>query len=146
MIIADKKFIINSSREKIWECVLKALMRCMSFEAMQFTNERAFSALLRLRIGFIALPMHVKVEIVNIEKFETIEAKIRAKGMGELIWFNQRVSFTLMAINKSKTEVTAEIVNERMALVLRTLLLWKVKNFARETLDRLEVLLRQWTT
>lgn len=145
MIIADRKFTINSPRERIWEYIIRALMRCMSFEGMQFTDERSFSAILRMKMGFITLPVRVKMEIIDIVKLESIVTTLQARGLGGLVWFNQKATFTLTTVDESKTEVASKMEAEGMAFLLRTLLLWKVKSFARETLDSLEVLLKQWT-
>jgi len=145
MIIANREFTIDSSRERIWECVVKALMRCMPFEGIQFADERTFSALLRVRIGSIALPMRVTIEIVDIEKLETIAANIKATGIWGLVWFNQKATFTLTTVEENNTEVTATIVAEGMAFLLRTLLLWKVKSFANDSLHSVERFLREWT-
>lgn len=145
MIIAERKFTINSSRERIWECIIKALMRCIPFEGMQFADERSFSAILRMKMGFITLPVRIKMEIIDMVKLESIVTTLQARGLGGLVWFNQKATFTLTTVDESKTEVASKMEAEGMAFLLRTLLLWKVKGFARETLDGLEVLLKQWT-
>jgi len=145
LIIADRKFTINSPRERIWEYIIMALMRCMSFEGMQFADERSFSAILRMKMGFITLPVRIKMEIIDIVKLESIVTTLQARGLGGLVWFNQKATFTLTTVDESKTEVASKMEAEGMAFLLRTLLLWKVKGFARETLDSLEVLLKQWT-
>ena len=57
---------------------------------------------------------------------------------------------TIVVFNKSDLspvdpEVTARLIAEDMAPLLRMFLLWKVKSFARDSLASMESLLRQWT-
>ncbi len=145
MIIADTKFVINSSRERIWECLIMALMRCIPFERMEFADERSFSALLKIRIGFIALPMQVKMDIVDIIEPETIVTTLKARGMRGMVWLNQKATFKLTAIDKAKTEVAGKLVAEGMATILRIFLLWRVKSFASDSLVSVKGLLKEWT-
>ena len=96
-------------------------------------------------MGFITLPVRIKMEIIDMVKLESIVTTLQARGLGGLVWFNQKATFTLTTVDESKTEVASKMEAEGMAFLLKTLLLWKVKGFARETLDGLEVLLKQWT-
>jgi len=145
MIIAERKFTINSSRERIWECVIIALMRCIPFEGMQFADERSFSAILRMKMGFITLPVRVKMEIIDIVKLETLVTTLQARGLGGLVRFNQKATFTLTPVDESKTEISVKMEAEGMAPLLKIFLLWKVKSFASESLDSVGVLLKEWT-
>ena len=144
MIIAEKKFIINSSRERIWECIIRALMRCIPFEGIQFADERSFAALLKIKIGFITLPMQAKMDIVDIVEPETLVTTLNMRGMQGLVWLNQKSTFSLTAIDENKTEVAGKLAAEGIAPLLRLFLLWKVKSFARESLDNVADLLVQW--
>jgi hypothetical protein len=46
--------------------------------------------------------------------------------------------------DKAPTEVAAKLEAERMSPLLHTFLLWKVKNFARDFLNNVERLLKDW--
>ena len=120
-------------------------MRCIPFEGMQFADERSFSAILRMRMGFLTLPVRIKMEIIDIVKLESIATTLQARGLGGLVWFNQKATFTLTTVDESKTEVASKMEAEGMATFLRIFLLWKVKSFARDSLDSVGVLLKKWT-
>jgi carbon monoxide dehydrogenase subunit G len=144
MIIAEKTFRVAGSQEKIWEFLTKALLRSIPFEQVEFTDERGFSALLRLKIGYLTLPTKVTVAISNMVEPETFAAKISLSGMGGIIQLDQVARFDVKGSDKAPTEVAAKLEAERMSPLLHTFLLWKVKNFARDFLNNVERLLKDW--
>ncbi len=144
MIITETKFIIESSRERIWQVLLKAMMSCLPFERMQLVDEKKFCAVLPIKIGFVALPMNVKIEIVDMSPPEVLETILKAKSLAGVIWLNQRATFTLQATDEGKTEVACRIVVEEMATLLRVVCLWKVKRFVADTFKEIEGRLKQW--
>jgi carbon monoxide dehydrogenase subunit G len=144
MIIAEKTFKIAGSQEKIWEFLTKALLRSIPFEQMEFTDERGFSALLKLKIGYLTLPAKVKVAILNMVDPETFTVKISLSGIGGIIRLEQVARFDVKGSDKGPTEVVVKLETERMSPLLHTFLLWKVKGFARDFLDKVERLLKDW--
>ena len=144
MIIAQRKFVIDSPRERIWELILRAVMRLMPFEKMEIKNPRSFGALLKVKIGPITLSMQAQGDIVDIVPPESVVTVLKARGMGGLVWLNQRAIFTLTPVAEGKTEINCEVADEGMAPLLRTLLSWKVKSFTEEAFKGLEERLRQW--
>jgi len=144
MIIAEAKFIVNISRERIWQLLLKAMMNCVSFERMQLIDERNFHGQLPMKMGFIPLRMDVKLQLSDVSPLELLVTLLKAKSMLGIIWLNQRVTFTLRAVDKDKTEISCQVVEEGMATLLRVFFLWKVKSFASLVLKGVEDNLRQW--
>lgn len=144
MMIAEREFIIDSSRERIWALISKAVLRLMPFERMQIRSEKNFHAVLRMKMGIITLPVNVEIELVDICAPESLVTTLKAKGMWGMFWLNQKSTFTLTAIGEDKTDVVCKIVDEGMAVLLRILLLWKVKYFAEDAFKNLEERLRQW--
>lgn len=144
MMIAEKTFKVAGSQEKIWEFLTKALLRSIPFEQVQFTDERGFSALLRLKVGSLTFPTKVTVAILNMVEPETFVAKISLTGMGGIIQLDQIASFDVKGSNNAPTEVAAKLEAERMSPLLQTFLLWKVKSFARDSLNNVERLLKDW--
>jgi hypothetical protein len=61
-----------------------------------------------------------------------------------LIRFEQKTSFTLHATGPEQTQIEGKMAAESMSFVLRFFLNRKVKSFARESLDQVESLLKQW--
>jgi carbon monoxide dehydrogenase subunit G len=144
VIIADKTFTVAGSRERIWECLTKALLRAIPFEQMEFADERKFSALLRLKIGCLSVPTKIKVEIANMVEPETLTTKIRLDGMKGIIRLDQIARFSLKPSDEATTEVAVNLEVENMSMPLRTFFLWKVRSFATDSLDSVERFLHDW--
>ncbi len=144
MIVADKNFIIDSPRERVWQLLLRVVMRCMPFESMELVDEKNYFALLKIGIGCIALPVRVQIEITDIFEPESLVTILKARGMGGMVWLNQKATFTLTSLSESKTQVTCNLVAQGMARLLRIFFLWRVKSFAQGSLENIEALLRQW--
>ena len=143
-MIGERKFVVDSSKQRIWGLLLKAVLRCLALERMKPKSASQVVALLRVRIGPIRLPMDVLVDIVDISPPESLVTIIKARGMREIIWLDQRCTFTLTPISEGKTEVSCKMAEEGMSILLRMFLLPTVRNFARDTFHNLEELLRQW--
>ncbi len=144
MLIAERTFVIDANRERIWELLLRATLRLMPFERCNIRSETAFSALLRMKVAFVSLPMDVDMNIVNIVPPETLNTELKAKGMGGLVWINQKSTFALKSVGEGKTEVKATIVAEGMAPILKLFFIPLVKKFAADSFKNLEERLRQW--
>ena len=144
MLVTERKFVIDATRERIWELLLRATLRLMPFERCNIRSQTEFSALLRMKVAFISLPMQVEMNIVDIVPPETLNTILKAKGMGGIVWINQKSTFTLTSAGEGKTEVNAKIVAEGMAPLLRVFFLPMVKSFARDAFKNLEERLRQW--
>jgi len=144
MVIAEKAFIISSSQQRIWEILMKAVLRFMPLERMKPQSEKSVRALLRVKMGLISLPLDVEVEIVDASPPTLLVTTLRAKGMGGVIWLNQRSTFTLTSISEGKTEVACKIAEEGMAILLRVFFLKGIKDFAGDAFSKLEERLRQW--
>ncbi len=144
MFITDRKFVIDATRERIWELLLRATLRLMPFERCNIRSQTEFSALLRMKIAFISLPMQVEMNIVDIVPPETLNTILKAKGMGGIVWINLKSTFNLTPIDEGKTEVDAKIVAEGMAPLLRAFFLPMVRSFTRDSFKNLEERLRQW--
>jgi len=141
----ESTFVIEASRERVWECLTKALFRSIPLEQMNFLNERSLIAVLRVRMSRFELPLRVNIEISEISEPEILAATIKATGVKGIIGFNQTVRFTLADTNEGGTKVSARLEAEQMSLPVKTFLLWKVKGFANDSLSSVERLLREWT-
>lgn len=145
MIIAEKAFRVNGSQDKIWGCLTKALLNSMPLEQIDFVDEKRMSAVLRLKMSCLELPLRVNLEISDIVEREILAAKIKATGLRGIIQLSLTVRFSLAGTNNRGCEVSGRLEAEEMSLPVRVLLLWKVKGFARDSLDTVERLLRAWT-
>jgi hypothetical protein len=116
----------------------------MSFERMKPLNESSVSALLRVKMGFMSLPMFVNVEVKETSAPEHMVALINSKGMGGIIQIKQKATFTLTQVDEGNTEITCNIDDDGMGILIRVFLLWRIKTVARDTFNRIEELLTQW--
>jgi carbon monoxide dehydrogenase subunit G len=144
MIIAESSFTIDSSQQRIWELLLKSVLRFMPFERIKPLSEKSVTALLKVRMGFISLPMNVMVEIVEATPPQLMVTVLEARGMGGIIWLKQRATFTLTSADDEKTEVGCKIALEGMGIMVRIFLMRLVKTFARDSFQGLEDRLRKW--
>ena len=142
MIIANRRFSINSPLERIEQLVMKAVIEALQPERLEASDEKSFQAMVKAKMGPLNLPMHMAGEIISPSN--PLEFMIKLKGQGGLIWLNQKATFTLTSLDKDKTEVACELVAVGMAPLLRIFLLWKVKSFAADILGGFENQLRQW--
>lgn len=144
MILAERKFVINSSQQRIWELLLKSVLRFMPFERMRPQSEKSVRALLRVGVGFISLPMDVEVEVVNTSPPESMVTVLKSKGMGGIVWINQRATFTLTPVSEGKTEVACKIEEDGMGIMVRLFLLWRVRTVAQDAFKGLNARLKRW--
>jgi carbon monoxide dehydrogenase subunit G len=144
MLIAERKFIINASRQRIWDLLLRATMRLMPFERCNIRSQTEFDAVLKMKVGPITLPMQVDMQIVDIIPPESLDTMLKAKGMGGIAWINQKSTFKLTEISEGKTEVDAKIFAEGMSALLKSFFLPMIRNFAENSYKLLEERLTQW--
>jgi carbon monoxide dehydrogenase subunit G len=142
--IGERKFVVEAPQQRIWDILLRATMRLLPFERCNIQSDTEFSAILKMKVAFIKLPMNVEMKLVEIVPPEKMNTVLKAKGMGGLAWINQRSTFKLTPIDEGKTEVYAKIFAESMAPILRMFFLPIVKNFARDSFKSLEERLKQW--
>jgi len=142
--IGERKFVIDAPQERIWDLLLRATLRLLPFERCKIQSDTEFSAVLKMKVAFITLPMQVEMKLVDIVPPETMNTLLKAKGMGGIAWINQRSTFKLTSIDEGKTEVEAKIVAEGMAPILRAFFLPMVKSFAGDSFKNLEERLKQW--
>ena len=133
MLIAERTFVVDADRERVWELLLRATLRLMPFEKCNIRSQTEFSALLKMKVAFISLPMQVDMNLVDIVPPETMKTLLTAKGMGGIVWINQKSIFTLTEAGKGKTEVKATIVAEGMAPILKIFFVPMVKSFAADS-------------
>ena len=116
----------------------------MPFERIKPISESSVTCILKVKTGFISLPLDVEVEIVETSPPNSMVTLLKSKCMGGIVGINQRATFTLTQVSEDKTEVDCKIEEEGMGIILRTILLWRVKAHARDAFIGLEERLKQW--
>lgn len=143
MITAERKFVINASPERVWELIGEAMFSALKLERINIIDQDSFRARLRVRIGFVDLPLYVEGEFVEASPPRFLAAIVKTRGMKGVIWLNQKLNITLTSIDKSKTEVSAKVMLEEMQILLRLILLRMVKRVAGDMLDSVKECLEQ---
>jgi len=142
MVIAEREFIINSSPDRIGQLMMKAMIEALQPEMMEASDEKFFRCRVRAKIGPLSLPVYITGEITT--PVNPVEMMTRISGLGRLIGLNQRTLFEFRSIEKTKTAITSRIVMEDMTTLVRVCLLWRIKRFATDILERFEMCLRSW--
>lgn len=144
-VIASRKFVLEASPERVWSLMGRVIFSNLhGLERMQIIDESNFRALLRVRVAFISATMRLKGQILADSAHpESLGVLLKAKSVGGLIQLNQKITFTIMAVDEAKTEVTCEAIAQEMGFFFRMLFLGKVRSMAKSTLDGMEKRLKQ---
>ena len=143
MMIAERKFVINASPEIVWELIGQSIFDALNLERINIIDENRFMALLKVRLGFISLPLFIDGEFVDMSRPEFLSATVKARGMKGVVWLNQKLNITLTPVYEAKTEITCKLMAEGMQILLRLMLLRMVKRTAGDMLDNIKECLEQ---
>ncbi len=144
MLVGERKFIVDAPRQRIWDLLLRATMRLMPFERCNIRSQAEFTALLRMKVGPIKLPMQVEIKIVDIVPPDSLNTRLNAKSMGGIVWIIQKATFKLSSIDEGRTEVDAKAFIEGMSPIIKLFFLPMVKGFVNDSYKLLEERLKQW--
>lgn len=144
MIVAERKFVIDAPQEGIWELLGDAIFSSIRLERMQIIDENNFAGVVRVRIGFISLPMHLRIKLVDISSPRSLTAKVIARTKPGIFTITEETRITLTLISEGKTEVGTKAAVEEMGTLPRLLLLWKIRSFAEDILDGIKRCLEKW--
>ena len=144
-LIACRKFVVEASSERVWSLLGGVVVGSLpGLERMHAIDESSFTALLRLKAGFIRLSMHLKGQVTaDAAHPESLAFLIEAKRWGGLVQLNQKVKFTISSIDTDKTEVVCESMAQGMRLLTRLFLLGRIRSMARITLCGIEKRLQE---
>ncbi len=142
MIISERKFVINIPQERVEQLIMKAMVNALQPERLCASNDKCFRAMVRASIGPIKVPIDMEGEIMSLSN--PLIFMMRLRGLWGIFCLNQRATFMLVAIDKDKTQIETKVIAEDMALLVKIFMLWKVKRFAVDVLDRFENQLREY--
>ena len=89
------------------------------------------------------MTMHLHVEVVDIKPPQSLVIMLRAQSKWSLIRLNQKITFTLSAIDEDKTEVTCKSTAEKIGALVRLIALSQITKLAEDSLSNIEERLRQ---
>ena len=144
MILAERRFTIVASPERIWHLIGMVIFDSLpGLERIDLIDESNFRALLRMKLGFILLNMHLAGKMVDMSSPQFLGIMLKAKSKGGIFQLNQKVTFALTSVDKDRTEVVCKAIAKETGTLFRMLLLGRARSFARDTFDRIEERLRQ---
>jgi hypothetical protein len=142
-VIASKKFVVDASLERVWGLMGRVIINNLrGLEQMQMIDENNFSALLRVKMAFIGIPMRLRGQVVG-GSVGALAVLLKAKGMCGMVKLDQKVAFTATQISEGKTEIICESVAQGLNFLLSIFIMGMVKSMAKDTLDRIEKRLKQ---
>lgn len=138
-LIAEREFVIDASRERVWELIGGAILASLpGLSGMEVLDECNWQAVLRVRMGPLALNMDLKAEMVDISPPSTVGVRLAARSKGGILRLNQKVSVTFTEVGEAKTEVACKAIAENVGLFFRLFMLGRAKSFARLVFDNIQ--------
>lgn len=139
--VVQKHFVIDAHQQRVWELLGSAVFQCLPLEEMNILNQTTFYAVLRWRLGFISIPLNLKVKLVDI---------LAPHSLGSVIWVTRgiiqlglRATFTLRPVNEAKTEVICSATEEgKESIMGRIMRRWE-RSFAEEVFNSIRVRLEK---
>ena len=143
-VIAERKFVLEATRDRVWNLIGRVVLGNMpGLERIEVIDETNIRGLLKVRVAFVTFPMHLQVKVVEFEPPRLFGVLLSSKSKWGIIGLNQRATFILNSVNTNKTEVVCKSVAEGMGTLFRLIALWRVKSLATETLNSIEERLKQ---
>jgi len=112
-------------------------------ERVKILDQDNFSALVRVKAGLFKLKMYLIGEIVEVSPPKSLVVIIKLKSMCAIIQLSQRVIFLLSSVDEGNTEVTCQVVMEKIAPFFFTILLRWIRAMAEDTLHGIKAYLGQ---
>jgi hypothetical protein len=138
-LVARHECLINASRQRVWDALAGNVIQSMPIEQMDFLNETTLVAVLKFKLGFVAVPVPLRIEIADISPVESFTTLVKASKAG--VSSVLRVTYRLAAVTDEQTSVMCDVVEESGSSLMR-LLRWQQRRFAGQIFgavkDRLE--------
>ena len=141
--IVQRQFVIEASQQRVWDLLGRTIYRCLPLEKMNIVNETTAYAVLRWRLGFISLPLNLKLELVDISPPSLLGSKIWVKKRAIQL-ASLKVEFTLRPIDKDKTEVICTGMEEDRGTIAGWLVRGQQRSFAEDMFDSIKARLEQF--
>ncbi|MBI4331044.1 MAG: hypothetical protein HY673_07175 [Chloroflexi bacterium] len=143
MLIAEKTFAIEASRDTVWDLLGSAIFYSLPLEKIDLLSENAFNAELRQKVGPGCLTLFFQGQLVDNAPPESLGCLLTARSKWGIVRQRMRVTFALTAVEENRTEIICTTAAEGMGLIERLLLIGMLRGLAGETLARLQSRLEQ---
>ena len=139
--------MVNGPRARIWDLLMKAIIRCLPLEKITPISDDTISAELKIKYWFINIPLQVEVTTADIVPEESVVTNVNAKGIGGLMKLIQKFTFALKAVDDNTTEVSASVLFVSKSFFVQRL--WfifapLINNITIDTFNQLEKMLVKW--
>jgi len=142
--IAEKNFAVEASQERVWRLIGKVIFSSLpGLENVEILDENSFRAILRMKVLGVQWSMKLRGEMVDISPPESFSVKLFIESPGGLFTMEQKVTFTMTVVDKSKTAVACKATADSMGILFRALLLGQARRFARSTFEAIEKRLKE---
>lgn len=141
MLPVQKRFRINAPQERVWGLLPQVVYQCLPVEKVDIVNEWLFYANLKLRLGFVGLPLKLKVELVDISPPSSFGTRIWIRA--GIMRFVMAVTFSLQSANGGKTEVICTAKDEGEQAISKWAFVGQRRRFASNVFDSVMARLQQ---
>lgn len=128
-LLARQEYVIGAPQARVWDLLASNVIQSIPIEQMDVVNDTTMKAILNFRVGFIEVPMPVRVDVADISPMESFTTVVTASKAG--LRSVLRVAFRLAAVSDEQTSVTCTVVEEAGNPITR-LLRWQQRKFAGE--------------
>ena len=140
MKITEKHFVVEASRDRVWRLIGKVIFSSLpGMENIDIVDENRFRAIMRMKVLFVEVKMNLQGEMVDMSPPDSFAVRLALEGPGRLFRIDQRVSFSMAAVEKEKTAVACELTAEKMGILFRG----QARRFATSVFDAIEKRLKE---
>ena len=118
-MLARSDFEIAAARERVWDLLPATIIQCMPVEQMEILDDCSFDAVLRVAIGFVKVPFHLRVRAAEIEPMVSLGTRVTVSKGG--FQSSLRVSYLLSDAGAERTKVSSAAQEENPGGLMRLL-------------------------
>ena len=127
-ILAREEYTIGAARARVWDLLASIVIQSIPIEQMNVVNDSTITAILNFKVGFIEIPVPVRVDVADISPNESFTTLVTATKLG--VKSVIRVVFALSTIDERQTGVTCSVIEESGNPLMRVFR-WQQRQFAR---------------
>jgi len=126
-LLARSNYILQAPLHRVWDLLASSVIQGIPVEQMDIVNDMTITAILKVRLGPVEVPVPVRVEVADIAPMTSLSTLVTAtKGPFQS---RIRVSFALASVSDDETSVDCTAVEEAGHPLMR-LMRWQQRRFA----------------
>jgi hypothetical protein len=139
--IAQKRFVLESSPENIWDLLATVIFQQLPLEQVDILGVDKFNAVLRWGTGIFSIPFDVQGKLIEVSRPDSLGCVILVKKGP--VRFGLKVTMTVMAVDGARAEVRCTAVPEGERTIAGRLMDGRQKQFTLRMFDSIEKRLQQ---